>query len=118
MNNSVFRKTTENLRKPIKVDLIRGWKLDRMCCLVTDHYLSHKVFDGKLIPIHNTKNKTQTKQANICWSMCFSKYLIYDFCYNNIIARYGDKAGLLYTHNDSLLFQVETYDTYKDMQAN
>ena len=38
-----------------------------------------------------------------------------DFWYNNIKARYGDKASLLYTDTNSLLFQVETEDAYKDI---
>ena len=38
--------------------------------------------------------------------------------YNHIKAKYGDKASLLYTDTDSLLFEVETDDVYADMKAN
>ena len=39
---------------------------------------------------------------------------MYDFWYNHIKAKYGDKVSLLYTDTDSLLFEVET----DDMKAN
>ena len=43
---------------------------------------------------------------------------MYDFWYNHIKAEYGDKASLLYTDTDGLLYQVETEDVYADMKAN
>ena len=43
---------------------------------------------------------------------------MYDFWYNHIKAEYGNKANLLYTDTDSLLFQVETKDVYANMKSN
>ena len=43
---------------------------------------------------------------------------MYDFWYNQIKAEYGDKASLLYTDADSLLFQVQTEDVYADMRKS
>jgi len=43
---------------------------------------------------------------------------MYDFWYNHIKAEYGNKANLLYTDTDSLLFQVETEDVYENMKTN
>jgi len=58
MNNSVFGKTTENLRKRIRVDLVRASENDRMRRLVVDPaYLSHRIFDGDLVAIYSTKSK-------------------------------------------------------------
>ena len=58
MNNSVFGKTMENLRKRIRVDLVRVSENDRMRRLVADPaYLSHRIFDGDLVAIHSTKSK-------------------------------------------------------------
>ena len=44
-----------------------------------------------------------------------SKMLMYDFYYNVLKNRYGDKLKLLFTDTDSLCVEIETEDIYKDM---
>ena len=39
---------------------------------------------------------------------------ILDFHYNYIKKRYGDRAKLLFTDTDSLTYEIETEDVYKD----
>ncbi|GFT61428.1 uncharacterized protein NPIL_182961 [Nephila pilipes] len=47
-----------------------------------------------------------------------SKVLMYNFHYNHIKKRYMDKANLLFTDTDSLTYEIETDDIYKDMGEN
>ena len=48
-----------------------------------------------------------------------SKTLMYDFHYNYIKQKYGDKAKLLFTDIDSLMYEIhETEDFYKDISAD
>ena len=47
-----------------------------------------------------------------------SKTLMYDFHYNDIKQKYGDKAKLLDTDTDSLKYKIETEDFYKDISAD
>ena len=47
-----------------------------------------------------------------------SKTLMYDFHYNHIKQKYGDKAKLLFTDTDSLMYEIQTEDFYKDISAD
>ena len=39
---------------------------------------------------------------------------MYDFYYNYIKKKYNDKVKLLFTDTDSLTYEIETEDAYKD----
>ena len=43
---------------------------------------------------------------------------MYDFHYKYIKPKYGDKAKLLFTDTDSLMYEIETEDFYKDISAD
>ena len=47
-----------------------------------------------------------------------SKTLMFDFHYNYIKKKYKDKAELLFTDTDSLMFQIYTDDFYKDISCD
>ena len=47
-----------------------------------------------------------------------SKTLMFDFHYNYIKKKYGNKAKLLFTDTDSLMFQIYTKDFYKDINPD
>ena len=47
-----------------------------------------------------------------------SKTLMYDFHYNYMKQKYGDKAKLLFTDTNSLMYEIETPDFYEDISAN
>ena len=44
-----------------------------------------------------------------------SKTIMYEFHYNYIKHKYGDRAKLLFTDTDSLMYEIETEDFYKDI---
>ena len=53
--------------------------------------------------------------------MCISDLsntLMYDFNYNYIKQKYGDKVKLLFTDTDSLMYVIETDDFYKNISVD
>ena len=86
VNNSVFGKTMENLRKRVDVKLITDEnKLMKMTSKPT--YVSNKIFNENLVAVHKIK-ETLTLNRPAYVSMCIldlSKTLMYDFHYNTTL---------------------------------
>ena len=67
MNNSVFGKTMENIRKRVDVRLVTSKeKLLKLASKPT--YVSTKIFSENLVAVHKIK-ETITQQASICWNV-------------------------------------------------
>ena len=115
MNNSVFGKTMENLRKRVDVRVVTSErKLDKLTSKPT--HVSSKIFNENLMAEHKVK-ETLTLKRLAYMGMCIlniSKMLMYDFHYNYIKKKYGNRAGLLFTDTDSLTYEIEAKDVYKD----
>ena len=115
MNNSVFGKTMENIRKRVDVRLVTDEKkLLKMASKPT--YVSSKIFNENLVAVHKIK-ETLTLNRPAYVGMCIldlSKTLMYDLHYNYIKEKYGDKARLLFTDTDSLTYEIEAEDVYRD----
>ena len=119
MNNSVFGKTMENIRKRVDVRLVTSKeKLLKLASKPT--YVSSKIFNENLVAVHKIK-ETLTMNRPAYIGMCIldlSKTLMYDFHYNYIKHKYGNKAKLLFTDTDSLTYEIETKDAYADFWKN
>ena len=115
MNNSVFGKTMENIRKRVDVRLVTDEKkLLKLTSKPT--YVSSKIFNKNLVAVHKIK-ETLTLNRPAYVGMCIldlSKTLMYDFHYKYIKEIYGNKAKLLFTDTDSLTYEIEAKDVYKD----
>ena len=82
--------------------------------------MSSKIFNENLVAVHKIK-ETLTMNRPAFVGACIldlSKTLIYDFHYNYIKHKYGDKAKLLFTDTDSLTYEIETTDAYADFLQN
>ena len=119
MNNSVFGKTMENIRKRVDVRLVTNKeKLLKLTAKPT--YVSSKIFNENLVAVHKIK-ETLTMNRPAFVGACIldlSKTLIYDFHYNYIKQKYDNKAKLLFTDTDSLTYEIETHDAYVDFWQN
>ena len=119
MSNAVFGKTIENIRKRVDVKLVNDRVKARK--LVAKPNFNHiNIFCEELIAIHmNKTNLTMNKPVYL--GMCIldlSKTIMYEFHYNYIKPKYGDKARLLFTDTDSLMYEIQTEDFYKDISGD
>ena len=120
MNNSVFGKTMENIRNRVNVKLVNTQ--ERLKKLVAKPNLKSppKIFSENLVSVHLKKTSLLMNKP-VYLGMCIldlSKTIMYDFHYNYIKPKYGVKAKLLFTDTDSLMYEVETEDFYKDISED
>ena len=109
----------ENLRKRVDVKLVTD--AEKYLKLVSQPtYVNSKIFNENLVAVHRMK-KVLVLNRPVYVGMCIldiSKTLMYDFHYNFIKKKYGDKARLLFTDTDSLMYEIETEDVYKDLYGS
>ena len=119
MNNSVFGKTMENMRKRVHVELVNTPKRLRKLC-AKPNFQNFKIFNEDLVAVNLKKvNIVLNRPIYAGFSILdISKTFMYEFHYDYMKAKYGPKAQLLFTDTDSLCYEVETQDLYQDMSEN
>ena len=115
MNNSSFGKTMENVRNHRDIKLVTDKRRKR---LVSEfNYHSHKTFSEHLMAIEMEKTRVKIiKPLYLFMSILdINKTLIYEFWYDYIRPKYGDKTKLCYTDTDSFVVQIKTEDFFEDI---
>ena len=121
MNNAVFGKTMENLRRRVNVKLVRAHEEDKLRRLIASpSFARANIFDNDLAAVQMHKSRlVLNRPVYVGMSVLdLSKSLMYDFYYNQMKAQYGDRVELLYTDTDSLLLEIQTEDVYSDMSEH
>ena len=116
MNNSVFGLTIENIRKRQNIILVDDRK--KAVKLTTrPNFDRVTIFDRKLVAVHMKKTEVYfNKPVYVGQAILdLSKTLMFDFHYDYIRDKYNDRAELLFTDTDSLLYLIHTDDFYKDI---
>ena len=119
MNNSVFGKTIENIRKRQSIELVDNRKM-ALNLSKKPNFERATIFDKNLVAVHMKKTKIYfDKPVYVGQAILdLSKTLMFDFHYNYIKPKYGSKAELLFTDTDSLMYEIQTDDFYKDITAD
>ena len=113
MNNSVFGKTMENVRNHRDIKLVTSDK--RRKILVSEpNYHSHKKFSEYLMAIEMKKTRVKiAKPLYLGMSILdISKKLMYEFWYDYIVPKYGDRVKLCYTDIDTYIINIKTKDFF------
>ena len=116
MNNAVFGKTMENVRNHRDIKLVTTDK-QRNKLVSEPNYHTTKYISEDLLITEMKKvegkmnNPIQLGQAKLD----ISKILMYEFWYDYIKSKYGDKATLCYKDTDSFISYTKTEDFYEDI---
>ena len=119
MNNSVFGKTMENIRNRVNVQLVTSKEKFKKL-VAKPNFKSRKIFSENLVSVH-MKKTSLTMNKPVYLGMCIldlSKIIMFDFHYNYIKPKYGNNAKLLFTDTDSLFYEIQTEDFYKDISGD
>ena len=116
MNNSVFGKTMENVRKHRDIKLVTAdEKRDKL--VAEPNYHTTKHFSENLLAIEIKKTKVKmNKPIYLGMSILdISKTLPYKFWYDYFKPKYGDKAKLCYTDTNNFIINIITEDFFEDI---
>ena len=116
MNNVVFGKTMENIRKHRDIKLVTTDK--RKNKLVSEpnyHTMNYISEDLSITEMNKTKVK-MNKPIYLGLSILeISKLLMYEFWYDYMKPKYGNNVKLCYMDTDSFIMNIKTEDFYKDI---
>ncbi|GBC28037.2 hypothetical protein RIR_jg2311.t1 [Rhizophagus irregularis DAOM 181602=DAOM 197198] len=119
MNNSVFGKTMENLRKRVRVSVVQPQTHPKKYKKLTSDpaFKGRKIFSENLVAIHRRKVEVMLNRPTYVGMsvLDLSKLCMYQFYYDTLKVRYGEKIQLCYTDTDSLLVQIQTEDINADL---
>ena len=119
MNNSVFGKTMENIRKHRDIKLVTtGKKRSKLVSEPNYHTINLISEDLSIIEMKKTKVK-MNKPIYLGLSIFeISKTLMYEFWYDYMKPKYGNKVKLCYMDTDSFIINIKTNDFYEDIASD
>ena len=124
LNNSVFGKTMENIRKHRNIKLVNNEE-EYLKNVMKPNFKSGTLLGPDLMGCEMGKVKVVMNKP-VCLGQAIldlSKTIMYEFHYDYMVPKYvqstskspGDKLKLCYMDTDSLIYSIETKDFYKDI---
>ena len=117
MNNSVFGKTMENIRKHRDIKLVTTDK-KRSKLVSEPNYHTINLISRRFINYRDKKTKVKmNKPIYLGLSILeISKILKYEFWYDYMKPKYNNNVRLCYMDTDSFVMHIKTNDFYKDVE--
>ena len=116
MNNAVFGKTMENVRKHRDIKLVTtDKKRSKLVSEPNYHTMNYISEDLSIIEMKRTKVKMHKPIYLGLPILKISKLLMNEFCYDYMKPKYGDNVKLCYMDTDSFIMNIKTENFYKDI---
>ena len=116
MNNAVFGKTMENVRKRRNINFVTT-ESSRNYLLSKPNYHTTNFFTENLLAIEMRKTQIlMNKPVYLSLSILdLSKTVICEFWYDYVKPKYGENANLCHMDTGSFIVHVKTDNIYKDI---
>ena len=116
MNNAVFGKTMENIRKHRDIKLVTtDKKRSKLVSEPNYHTINYISEDLSIIEMKKTKAK-MNKPIYLGLSILeISKILMYEFWYDYMKPKHNDNVKLCYMDTDIFIMNIKTENFYKDV---
>ena len=109
MNNSIFGKTMKIVRYHRDIRLVTTDKRRRILASEPNYHSTKYLSKDLLIMEMNKVEVKMNKPIYLGQAILdISKTLMYEFCYDYIKSKYGDKARLCYMDTDSFVMYIKT----------
>ena len=117
MNNSVFGKTMENVRKHRDIKLVTTYKKRSKLVSEPNYHMINLISENlSIIEMKKIKVK-MNKPIYLGLSILeISKILMYEFWYDYMKPKYSDNVKLCYTDTDSFIINIKTKDIDIDVE--
>ena len=116
MNNAIFGKTMENVRKHRDIKLVKtDHKRNKL--ISEPNYHTMKLISENLTIIEMKKVKVKMKKPIYLGLLILeiSKIIMYKFWYDYMKRKYGDTVKLCYMDTDSLIMNIKIKNFHKDI---
>ena len=119
MNNSVFGKTMENIRRHRDIKLINNQK-DYLKAVLHPNFKSGTLLGPDLMGFEMGKIEVvMNKPVYLGQAILdLSKLIMYEFHYDYMLPKYGSNIKLCYMDTDLFVYDIETEDFYKDIAGD
>ena len=120
MNNSVFGKTMENIRKHRNIKLVTTEE-KYLHTVMKPNFKSGVLFGENLMGCEMGKIKVVMNKLVYLGQVILDlfKIIMYEFHYDYMVPKYGlEKLKLCYIDTDSLVYDIKTEDFYEDIVDN
>ena len=116
MNNSVFGKTMDNIRKHRNIKLVTTEK-KYLCTVMKPNFKSGVLFGENLMGCEMGKVKVVINKLVYLGQAIIdlSKIVMYEFHYDYMVPKNSDRLKLCYMDTDSLVYDIKTEDFYEDI---
>ena len=116
MNNSVFGKTMENIRRHKDMKLVTD-EQKYLKYVMKPNFKDSVKFSANLMGVEMGKTEiTMNKPVYLGQAILdLSKIVTYEFHYDYMTLKYGSKVKLCYMDTDSFVYHIKTEDFYKDI---